>query len=140
MLYIGVDLGTSAVKLLLMDENGNIHKIVSREYPLYFPHPGWSEQKPEDWFAQSMEGIRELTAECDKSQVRGISFGGQMHGLVVLDEADHVIRPAILWNDGRTEKERVLKSGDRKGDSFQIYGEYCVCRLYSTEDFMDERT
>ncbi len=105
MLYIGVDLGTSAVKLLLMDENGNIHKIVSREYPLYFPHPGWSEQKPGDWFAQSMEGIRELTTECDKSQVRGISFGGQMHGLVVLDEADHVIRPAILWNDGRTEKE-----------------------------------
>ena len=105
MLYIGVDLGTSAVKLLLMDENGNIHKIVSREYPLYFPHPGWSEQKPEDWFAQSMEGIRELTAECDKSQVRGISFGGQTHGLVVLDEADHVLRPAILWNDGRTEEE-----------------------------------
>ena len=105
MLYIGVDLGTSAVKLLLMDENGTIHKIVSREYPLYFPHPGWSEQNPEDWFAQSMEGIRELTAECDKSQVRGISFGGQMHGLVVLDEADHVLRPAILWNDGRTEEE-----------------------------------
>ena len=105
MLYIGVDLGTSAVKLLLMDENGTIHKIVSREYPLYFPHPGWSEQNPEDWFAQSMEGIRELTAECDKSQVRGISFGGQMHGLVVLDEADHVLRPAILWNDGRTGEE-----------------------------------
>ena len=105
MLYIGVDLGTSAVKLLLMDENGTIHKIVSREYPLYFPHPGWSEQNPEDWFAQSMEGIRELTAECDKSQVRGISFGGQMRGLVVLDEADHVLRPAILWNDGRTEEE-----------------------------------
>ena len=105
MLYIGVDLGTSAVKLLLMDENGNIHKIVSREYPLYFPHPGWSEQKPEDWFAQSMEGIRELTAECDKSQVRGISFGGHMHRLVLLDEADHVLRPAILWNDGRTEEE-----------------------------------
>ena len=105
MLYIGVDLGTSAVKLLLMDENGNIHKIVSREYPLYFPHPGWSEQKPGDWFAQSMEGIRELTNECDKSQIQGISFGGQMHGLVVLDEKDRVLRPAILWNDGRTEKE-----------------------------------
>ena len=105
MLYIGVDLGTSAVKLLLMDGAGHIEKIVSREYPIYFPHPGWSEQKPEDWFAQSMEGIRELTAECDKSQVRGISFGGQMHGLVVLDEADHVLRPAILWNDGRTEEE-----------------------------------
>ncbi len=105
MLYIGVDLGTSAVKLLLMDEKGEIRKIVSKEYPLYFPHPGWSEQDPEDWFSQSMEGIKELTAECDKSQVAGISFGGQMHGLVALDEGDKVIRPAILWNDGRTGEE-----------------------------------
>lgn len=105
MLYIGVDLGTSAVKLLLMDETGKIHNIVSKEYPLYFPHPGWSEQDPKDWFTQSMEGIRELMAECDKSQVAGISFGGQMHGLVALDKNDEVIRPAILWNDGRTEKE-----------------------------------
>ena len=105
MLYIGVDLGTSAVKLLMMDENGNIQKIVSKEYPLYFPYPGWSEQNPQDWFAQSMEGIKELTSECDKSQVAGISFGGQMHGLVVLDKEDQVIRPAILWNDGRTTKE-----------------------------------
>lgn len=105
MFFIGVDLGTSAVKLLLMDENGKIHKIVSKEYPLYFPQPGWSEQKPEDWFAQSMEGIKELTAECDKTQVKGISFGGQMHGLVALDENDEVIRPAILWNDGRTGKQ-----------------------------------
>ena len=60
MLYIGIDLGTSAVKLLLMDSEGNIRNIVSREYPLYFPHPGWSEQKPEDWYEQTMEGIREL--------------------------------------------------------------------------------
>lgn len=105
MLYIGVDLGTSAVKLLLMDENGDIKKIVSKEYPLYFPHPGWSEQNPEDWFEKSIEGIRELTDGWDKSQIGGISFGGQMHGLVVLDENDRVIRPAILWNDGRTGKE-----------------------------------
>lgn len=105
MLYIGVDLGTSAVKLLLMDEKGNIKKIVSKEYPIYFPHPGWSEQNPEDWFAKSMEGMKELVAECDKKKIGGISFGGQMHGLVVLDEKDQVIRPAILWNDGRTEKE-----------------------------------
>ena len=60
MYFIGVDLGTSAVKLLLMDEEGKIVNIVSREYPLYFPHPGWSEQKPEDWWEQSKEGIREL--------------------------------------------------------------------------------
>ena len=56
MFYIGVDLGTSAVKLLLMDSDGTIVNIVSREYPLYFPHPGWSEQKPEDWFSNTMEG------------------------------------------------------------------------------------
>ncbi len=105
MLYIGIDLGTSAVKLLLMNEEEKIEKIVSKEYPLFFPHPGWSEQKPEDWFTQSMEGIKELTAECDKTQVAGISFGGQMHGLVALDKEDRVIRPAILWNDGRTNEE-----------------------------------
>ena len=105
MYYIGVDLGTSAVKLLLMEGNGKIVNIVSKEYPLSFPHPGWSEQNPEDWLTQSVAGIRELVAGVDKSQVAGISFGGQMHGLVVLDEKDQVIRPAILWNDGRTFKE-----------------------------------
>src|SRR5699024_4036422 len=104
-LYIGVDLGTSAVKLLLMDSNGHIEKIASREYALSFPHPGWSEQNPYDWFEQSMDGLKELLADCDKSQVAGISFGGQMHGLVTLDENDAVIRPAILWNDGRTTAE-----------------------------------
>ncbi|MCI5699218.1 MAG: xylulokinase [Lachnospiraceae bacterium] len=105
MLYIGIDLGTSAVKLLLMDQDGKIHKIVSKEYPLYFPRPGWSEQRPEDWWEQTVAGIQELTSECDKSQVAGIGFGGQMHGLVALDDQDRVIRPAILWNDGRTVKE-----------------------------------
>ncbi|MBQ7927118.1 MAG: xylulokinase [Lachnospiraceae bacterium] len=105
MLYIGIDLGTSAVKLLLMDGEGKIHKIVSKEYPLYFPHPGWSEQKPEDWYVQTMAGMKELLAEADRSQVAGISFGGQMHGLVILDKEDRVIRPAILWNDGRTFEE-----------------------------------
>lgn len=105
MYYIGVDLGTSAVKLLLMEESGKIEKIVSREYPLYFPHPGWSEQNPEDWMKEAMAGIKELTSEIDRSQVAGIGCGGQMHGLVTLDAEDHVIRPAILWNDGRTGAE-----------------------------------
>ncbi len=111
MLYIGVDLGTSAVKLLLMDSEGKIVNVVSREYPLYFPHPGWSEQKPEDWYEQTVEGIRELVRDVDKSQVAGISFGGQMHGLVILDEEDRVIRPAILWNDGRTVQETEYLNG-----------------------------
>ena len=105
MLYIGIDLGTSAVKLLLMNEKGEIKNIVSKEYPLYFPNPGWSEQKPEDWYEQSMAGLKELLEGFDKSQVAGISFGGQMHGLVILDKDDQVIRPALLWNDGRTFEE-----------------------------------
>ena len=105
MYYIGIDLGTSAVKLLLMDEKGTVHKVVSKEYPICFPHPGWSEQSPEDWYAQSIEGIRELTADCEKEMVAGIGCGGQMHGLVALDDQDRVIRPAILWNDGRTAKQ-----------------------------------
>ncbi len=105
MLFIGIDLGTSAVKLLLMDETGAVKNIVSREYPLYFPHPGWSEQNPEDWYKETMQGLDELLDGYPRDEVAGISFGGQMHGLVILDENDAVIRPAILWNDGRTTKE-----------------------------------
>ncbi|MFV0362839.1 MAG: xylulokinase [Suipraeoptans sp.] len=105
MYYIGVDLGTSAVKLLLMNEKGEIKNIVSKEYPIEFPHPGWSEQNPADWYDKSIEGLEELIEDIDGTQVGGISFGGQMHGLVILDENDEVIRPAILWNDGRTGKE-----------------------------------
>jgi len=105
MYYIGIDLGTSAVKLLLMEESGTIEKIVSKEYPLSFPNPGWAEQDPEDWFEKTMAGLKELTADVDKSQVAGIGFGGQMHGLVMLAADDSVIRPAILWNDGRTAVE-----------------------------------
>lgn len=105
MYYIGVDLGTSAVKLLLMEADGSIKNIVSKEYPLSFPNPGWSEQSPEDWWNAVVEGIKELTNGFEASKVAGISFGGQMHGLVILDQDDNVIRPAILWNDGRTTKE-----------------------------------
>ncbi|MCR5746561.1 MAG: xylulokinase [Lachnospiraceae bacterium] len=105
MYYIGVDLGTSAVKLLLMESGGDIINIVSEKYPISFPKPGWSEQEPADWWKAVKKGIPELISGIDPSKVAGISFGGQMHGLVVLDENDEVIRPAILWNDGRTQKE-----------------------------------
>ncbi len=105
MLYIGIDLGTSSVKLLLSDEKGNIKKTVSKDYPLMFPHPGWSEQDPLEWFDKTMEALKEIVSGIDKSEVKGISFGGQMHGLVALDENDNVIRPAILWNDNRTTAE-----------------------------------
>lgn len=105
MLYVGVDLGTSSVKLLLMDETGDIKNIVTREYPISYPKTGWAEQNPEDWYDGFVDGMKELIKDCDKSQIDGISFSGQMHGLVILDENDEVIRPAILWNDGRTQAE-----------------------------------
>lgn len=105
MYTIGIDLGTSAVKLLLMDEKGKICKIVSREYACCFPQPGWSEQNPADWWQAVCEGIPALLEGFDAAKVRGIGAGGQMHGLVVLDENDEVIRPCILWNDGRTQRQ-----------------------------------
>ena len=66
MKYIGIDLGTSAVKLLLMDGSGAVEKIVSREYPIYFPRPGWSQQDPKDWYEKTMEGLKELLEVCDR--------------------------------------------------------------------------
>ena len=104
-LFIGIDLGTSAMKLLLVDEAGRIQNEVTKEYPLYFPQPGWSQQDPQDWKHALLEGIPELLQGFDGSCVAGIGAGGQMHGLVVLDQHDNVIRPAILWNDGRTAKQ-----------------------------------
>ena len=105
MLYIGIDLGTSGMKLLLVDETGAILNTVTKEYPLIFPHPGWSEQEPSEWWAALLAGITELVIGFDTSMIAGIGVGGQMHGLVALDEHDAVIRPAILWNDGRTAEE-----------------------------------
>ncbi|MDO4983496.1 MAG: xylulokinase [Eubacteriales bacterium] len=105
MLFIGIDLGTSSTKLLLVDEKGAILNTVTKDYELYFPQPGWSEQNCEDWWSACLEGIPELLKGFDASDVAGIGAGGQMHGLVALDKDDNVIRPAILWNDGRTFAE-----------------------------------
>jgi len=88
-----------------MDSSGKIVNIVTEEYPVSYPHPGWSEQRPEDWYEKTVAGVRKLIREADREQIAGISFGGQMHGLVILDRDDQVIRPAILWNDGRTGEE-----------------------------------
>ena len=103
--YIGADLGTSALKLLLVDSVGNIINQVSRTYNVHFPQPGWSEQNPKDWWNAFVSGTKELIGNIDAKEIVGIGTGGQMHGLVVLDKNDEIIRPAILWNDGRTDKE-----------------------------------
>ena len=104
-LYIGIDLGTSSVKLLLVSADGKIVNSVTKEYPIYYPQSGWCEQNPEDWFTATKNGIDELLIGQNRLAVKGLSFGGQMHGLVLLDKDDNVIRPAILWNDGRTQKQ-----------------------------------
>ncbi|MDF2839299.1 MAG: xylulokinase, partial [Clostridia bacterium] len=105
MYFIGIDIGTTSVKLIAVDEKGNVVKSVGKEYPLYFPKPLWSEQNPEDWWKQTLVGMKELLEGLDKDEVKALSFSGQMHGMVALDKNDQVIRPAILWNDQRTEKE-----------------------------------
>ncbi len=103
--YIGIDLGTSAVKLMLVDTDGRIRNELTKEYPVYYPNSGWSEQNPSDWWDAISEGIPELLNGFDGQAVKGIGVAGQMHGLVVLDESDNIIRPTILWNDGRTANE-----------------------------------
>ena len=105
MLFLGIDLGTSSIKQVVMDEKGEIKASAGGEYGLSFPKPGWSEQNPSDWVAQMEASIKALGSKIDLKEIAGISFGGQMHGLVILDENDNVIRPAILWNDGRTQEE-----------------------------------
>lgn len=104
-LYLGIDLGTSAVKLLLTDATGRILASVSKTYPLSFPRTGWAEQNPEDWWNAVIAGIQELAKREDLSKISAVGCGGQMHGLVALDAEDRPIRPAILWNDGRTAEE-----------------------------------
>lgn len=101
MYYIGIDLGTSAVKMILTDEKMNIIRTVAKSYPLDFSSDGKSEQNPTDWWNAVLEGLNALGTE----HVAGIGVGGQMHGLVMLDENDNVLRPAILWNDTRTGKQ-----------------------------------
>ena len=86
MLYIGIDLGTSACKFLLVDEAGAVRNTVTKEYPLFFPHPGWSEQNPADWWNACLAGIPELLDGFDAAEVAGVGAGGQMHGLVAMDE------------------------------------------------------
>ena len=102
---IGADLGTSALKLLIVNMNGEIIKTISQSYSVNYPNPGWSEQNPEDWWKAFVSGTRELISGINPDDICGVGVGGQMHGLVALDKDDNVIRPAILWNDGRTDKE-----------------------------------
>ncbi len=98
---LGIDVGTSGCKVLLIDENGRILRSAAAEYPLSTPKPGWSEQNPEDWW----QGVVSCLQKIGEPKPDAIGLTGQMHGAVFLDEQDRVVRPAILWNDQRTAEE-----------------------------------
>ena len=101
-MYLGIDLGTSGVKVLLMDENQRVLGSATGALTVSRPHAGWAEQAPADWIAATRAALNELRASHDLSGVKGIGLSGQMHGAVTLDADDQVIRPAILWNDTRS--------------------------------------
>ena len=105
--YIGVDIGTSGTKTVLFDKTGNVIASALQEYPLYQPQNGYAEQRPEDWLEATVSTIAQVMAKSsvEAAQVKGVGLSGQMHGLVMLDEQDTVIRPAIIWCDQRTAKE-----------------------------------
>lgn len=104
-MFLGIDVGTSSLKVVLSDRNGKIVATESATYDIYLPKEGWTEQNPNDWYQAEIIAIKRLGKKFDLSKIIAVSFCGQMHGLVLLDKNDYVIRPAILWNDNRTIDE-----------------------------------
>ena len=107
MSFLGIDLGTSSVKVVVMNEAGQVTASVSKDYDVSYPKVGWAEQNPEDWWNATKDGIKELlsSSNIDGKIIKGIGLSGQMHGLVMLDKDCQVLRPAILWCDQRTQEE-----------------------------------
>lgn len=120
-MYIGIDLGTSSIKLLLVDSNGDIIKTYSKEYPLIFIKNNWIEQDPSEWINTAFDGIKNISKGYEKD-IKAISFSGQMHGLVLLDKYDNIIRPAILWCDQRTQKECDFLNNEINEDIIKLTG------------------
>ncbi|HID63013.1 MAG TPA: xylulokinase, partial [Anaerolineae bacterium] len=105
MVYLlGIDVGTTGSKSLLINEKGQVAASATVEYPMYTPHPQWAEQDPQDWWQATVESIRQVLAESEANpdQVVGVGLTGQMHGLVLLGKDGAVLRPCIMWNDQRT--------------------------------------
>src|SRR5699024_5690615 len=104
---IGVDLGTSAVKIILVNQDGKIIEEISKPLPIIQEKTGYNEQNPQDWIDQTVEGLSDLMKNVNvyPNSIEGVSFSGQMHGLVLLDKNNEVLRDAILWNDTRTTEE-----------------------------------
>jgi xylulokinase len=106
-MYLGIDLGTSGVKALLLDEDGGVIASHSEALPISRPQPLWSEQNPDDWWRATDAAVRALGERHALDGVKAIGLSGQMHGATLLDKRRRVLRPAILWNDGRSAKQCV---------------------------------
>src|SRR4051812_41076452 len=104
MPLLGIDIGTSGTKTLLIDDAGRALASATAEYPLSTPRPGWAEQDPEDWWRASAATVREVLAKSGVAprEIKGVGLSGQMHGSVFLDAGNQVLRPALLWCDQRT--------------------------------------
>src|SRR5438045_4022269 len=101
---LGIDIGTSGSKALLIDERGSLAASATFDYPMFTPRPLWAEQNPHDWWAATVKAIRKVLQDggIKGERVAGVGLTGQMHGLVLLDRMGEVLRPCIMWNDQRT--------------------------------------
>ena len=120
-MFLGIDLGTSAIKLLVINDSNSVLAESNISLDVSRPHPLWSEQDPDDWWAALLKGIEDLKSQTSLSDLKGIGLSGQMHGAVLLNKEGEVLRPAILWNDGRSGKE-CLELEDAVPDLQQITG------------------
>ena len=105
--FIGIDLGTQSVKVVLYDEAGHLLSLAQRDYPLLTPQIGFAEQDPEEWWKQTFSALQEVLYSVSNREIKAISFSGQMHGLVMLDNNYKSVCPAIIWADQRSEKRCV---------------------------------
>ena len=117
--YLGIDIGTSGTKTLVINHSGDVIAEADAVYPMHQPKPGWTEQDPEDWWKATVKTVKAVMkkSKLKPADVKAIGLSGQMHGSVFLDESDQVIRPALLWNDQRTAaecEEITTKAGGRK--------------------------
>ena len=120
-MYIGIDLGTSGVKAILLDEQGSVLASHTEKLTVSRPHPLWSEQDPEQWWQATDRAIKGLSQRHSLQGVKSLGIAGQMHGATLLDKHQRVLRPAILWNDGRCAEECELLEAKVK-TSRQITG------------------
>ena len=137
---IGVDLGTSATKTILVDQNGKIVAEASVKYPMYQPENGWAEQDPSDWSEAAISTIKSVVekGQVNGKDVRGIGISGQMHGLVMLNEENQVIRRSIIWCDQRATKQ-VEEMLEHAMENDEDHSESANGRMDGSKDPLDKR-